>query len=209
MRGAIYSRVSAKDSPKDADQEIQQMQAMAFQNGCKTVRVYRDSIAIPGAEQPDYRQMLLDAKQHHFDVLYFWALKQLSHQNATRTMTLLHQLSRWGIEFFSYTEPHLNSCHASKEVVTSIIATLLQQDSVYIGEQTRKGLERQRKTHKRGPKGQLGPGRPPVKFDQEVVRNLRSGSKPMSYGAIASLCGVSKATIYRFFQEIEAAKKEA
>jgi DNA invertase Pin-like site-specific DNA recombinase len=136
----------------------------------------------------------------------FWALEQLSRQNAGHAVQLLDKLSRWSIGFCSYTEQHLDSCHILKETVTSILATLVHQNSVYLSEQTRVGIERQQKTKKRGPSGRLGPGRPPVEFDKEKAIDLRS--KKRSYDTIAAICGVSKATISRFFKQKRQQEKE-
>jgi site-specific DNA recombinase len=198
MRVAIYSCAASKDDPHIAEEQIQHLQTIAHQENWEIVCVYRDLVAVPGADRPAYQKMLFDAKQHRFDALFFWALDQLSRQNASNTMLLLHKLSRWEIGFYSCTEKHLDSCHASKDAVTSIIATLVRQNRVYIGEQTRVGIERQKKTQKPGPKGRTGPGRPPITFDQKQATALRLKGK--SYTAIASLCGVSKATICRFFK---------
>lgn len=198
MRVAIYSCAASKDDPHIAEDQIRHLQMIVRQEGWEIAHVYRDLVTTPGADRPAYQKMLIDAKQHRFDALYFWALDQLSRQNASNTILLLHKLSRWEIGFYSYAEKHLDSCHASKDTVTSIIATLVRQNRVYIGEQTRVGIERQKKTQKPGPKGQIGPGRPPITFDQKQAIALRLKGK--SYTAIASLCGVSKATICRFFK---------
>jgi DNA invertase Pin-like site-specific DNA recombinase len=143
--------------------------------------------------------MLLDAKQHHFDALIFWTLNQLTRQNANNTILLLHKLSCWNVGFCSYTERHLDSCHTSRETVFAIIALLVEQNSVYIGEKTRIGIEKQQQMHTPGPNGRFGPGRPPAVFDQERAQELRARGK--SYTTIATVCGVSKATISRYFKE--------
>jgi DNA invertase Pin-like site-specific DNA recombinase len=206
MRVAIYSRASINDVPSSIDQQIQHMKAIILRNGWKTVKVYRDLFTMPGSDLPEHRQMLLDAKQHCFDILFFWTLEQLSHQNARRTMLLLDKLHRLGIGFCSYTEPHLDSCHDLKEVVPSVIATLMHQDSIYIGQKTRIGLQRQRKTQTRGPHGRLGPGRPDANFDQDLAKSLRL--KKYSYADIAVNCGVSTSTIFRFFHTKVSGKKQ-
>jgi len=198
MRVAIYSCTPIKDDPHIAETQIQRMEELVLRYGWRTTHIYRDLVTSPGAERDAYKKMLLDAKQHHFDVLIFWALNQLTRQNANNTILLLHKLSCWKIGFRSYTERHLDSCQASPQAVPSIIAILVEQNSIYISEKTRIGIEKQRQTQTPGPKGRLGPGRPPAVFDQERAQELRAKGK--SYTIIATVCGVSKATISRFFK---------
>jgi len=199
MRVAIYSCTPIKDDPHIAETQIQRMEELVLRYGWRTTHIYRDLVTSPGAERDAYKKMLLDAKQHHFDVLIFWALNQLTRQNANNTILLLHKLSCWKIGFCSYTERHLDSCHTSMQTITAILAMLVEQNSIYIGEQTRIGIEKQRQAQTPGPKGRFGPGRPPAVFDQKRAQDLRSKGK--SYTTIAAVCGVSKATISRFFKE--------
>lgn len=198
MRLAIYVHVPEKDGPGGAQDQIEKMQAMAARDGWEVAAVYSDIVS-PGEElRPHYLQMISDAEQHLFDALFFWTLESLSPHNAGQTLSLLHRFSEWGICFCSYKEHHLNTCHILRDPVISIIATLAHQDRVYIGHRTRIGLAKQQQTKRPGATGRTGPGRPKKKFDEEKARALHAAHA--SYAQIVAACGVSKATISRFFK---------
>ena len=209
MCAGIYL-LSSEEDPHLPEKQLQKIQACVAKNGWKTVHVYRDTapVAKKGRvasrkmlkDRPAFREMLQDAQQHRFDRLLFWSLDQLQH-GARKTTLLLNNLSSWGIGFCSCTEPHINTCHERKNTVIALLASLAQQDRAHISERTRAGLERQRITRKPGPHGRLGPGRPPVEFDQERAKALRAKNK--SYDQIAMACGISKATVMRFFKSME------
>jgi DNA invertase Pin-like site-specific DNA recombinase len=80
--------------------------------------------------------------------------------------------------------------------------------SAKISKGTKEGLTRQRLKGTPGPGGRLGPGRPEAEFDEEKARRLRATVPPHPYSKIAQLCGVSKATIIRFFGAAKKAEKK-
>jgi DNA invertase Pin-like site-specific DNA recombinase len=198
MRAAIYLRITEDEDPQVTKIRLQDLQALVATNGWETVHIYRDVVPAVKKDRPAFRTMQQDAQQHHFDVLLFWSLSQLQH--GTRdTALLLNQLSTWGISFCSCTEPHINTCHAHKNIVIAIFASLAQQDHAYISERTRAGLKRQKRMKHPGPNGYIGPGRPSVQFNQARARALRAKNK--FYAQIAEACGISKATVQRFFKQ--------
>lgn len=198
MRVSIYILTSMEDDPQVPKGQIDLLRAMVVRDGWELVHVYHDIVSALKSDRPAYQQMLDDARNHRFDVLMFWALEQLSQYGAGSTALLLNKLSTWGIGFCSYTEQHLDSCHTLKDAVSSIISSIAQQENIHISTRTRVGLAQQKRTGKRGPKGRLGPGRPPIKFDQKRAQALRAAKT--SYADIAAACGVSAATIRRFFE---------
>jgi putative DNA-invertase from lambdoid prophage Rac len=200
MRAAIYLYVSKKEGFQAAELQLLQMKATASRDGWEIYRTYCDIGLASREKRAEYEKMISDAEHRRFDVLLFWSLENLSFKNTAQTLALLQQLSKWRICFCSYKEQHLNTCHFLKDAVLSLIATFAQQDRVYIGYQTVRGLEKQRQTQKPGPAGQLGPGRPPAKFDREKAKKLHA--EGVRYEKIAKACGVSKATISRYFKSL-------
>lgn len=77
---------------------------------------------------------------------------------------------------------------------------LPQQQYGSLSEATKAGLERQRLRGSPGPRGYFAPGRPQAKFDQELAESLHSAG--VSQKQIAQQCGVSKTTIWRYFQKM-------
>ena len=199
IRASIYIYSFPENGPNTTAHQLQRLRAQAIQEKWEILHVYSDTKSTVGSARPSFEQMLMDAKRHRFDVLLFWSLAQLSQQNTFKSMSLLHQLSFWDICFYSYTEPKLNTCHAHKDIVISIIDTMLKQNQLFLGQRTRDGLKQQQRALTTGPHGRLGPGRPPALFDLELAKTLRT-KKDYSYAQIAETCGVSKATICRFFK---------
>jgi len=198
VRVAIYAHVPAREGAPAAEEQIAAMRAAAARDGWEVVRTYCDTVPLAQAFRPEHEQMLADAQDHLFDALLFWNLESLSPHNASRTLALLDRLSSESIRFCSYSEPALDSCHLLREAVVSLVALFLQQDRVYIARRTLAGLEQQRQTQKPGPAGRVAPGRPPVDFDRAKAEQLRGRA---SYQQIAQSCGVSKATIARYFKK--------
>jgi transcriptional regulator with AAA-type ATPase domain len=77
---------------------------------------------------------------------------------------------------------------------------LPRQQRKNLSEATKAGLERQRLHGSPGPGGYFAPGRPQAKFDHELAESLRSAG--LSQKQIAEKCGVSKTTIWRYFQKM-------
>lgn len=200
MRAAIYLYVSKKEGLQMAELRLLQMKATALRDGWEIYRTYCDIGPHAREKRVEYEKMISDAEHRCFDVLLFWSLENLSFKNTSQTLALLQQLTEWGISFCSYKEQHLNTCHFLKDAVLSLITTFARQDRVYIGHQTIRGLEKQQRTQKPGAAGQLGPGRPPAKFDRGKAKKLREEKMP--YDKIAKACGVSKATIARYFKSL-------
>lgn len=77
---------------------------------------------------------------------------------------------------------------------------LPQQKHKSHSEATKAGLEQQRMTGSPGPNGYSAPGRPQVNFDIALAESLHA--KGVSQKQIAQDCGVSKTTIWRYFQKM-------
>lgn len=187
MRVAVYVHVPREDGIETAEDRLRRLEDMASRDGWRVSSVYCDQVSLGNEERPEYERMILDAEQHRFDVLLFWALENLSSLNSSRSLALLHKLSEWGIRFCAYKDQHLNTCHSLKDQVVSLIATFAQQDNVYISRRTIAGL-----------KGKSGVGRPEIKFDEEKAKRLYE--QEVDYGKIAKQCDVSASTIQRFFE---------
>lgn len=196
MRSVIYLRISEQDTLQSSRKQLREMQALIAKYGWKNIHIYRDT-AGSKTDRTGYQKMLSDAQEHRFDVLVFWSLDQIQH-GLRNTMLLLQKLSSWDVVFCSCTEPHLDSCHS--QAITSILDSMAQQNHAHISKRTLAGLKRQQQTGQPGPKGYTAPGRPKITFNRERALAWRKNNK--SYAEIALACGVSKATIQRFFKKV-------
>jgi DNA invertase Pin-like site-specific DNA recombinase len=209
MRVAIYLRSTQHSAPEAIAQQIQFMRDLIFKNGDDFFRIYHDKGPVFGENRPAYRALLADAQHGRFEKLLFWELKQLSQQNSSKTLALLDRLSTWGIVYTSCSEPQIDSSHLLRGIILPIIGILARQDSIYISECTRTGLQRQQRQRTPGPKGNTALGRPIVEFDEERAKNLRYGKQPKTLQEIAQIVGVSKSTIHRFFATGRKSKKQS
>lgn len=193
MRIAIYLH----DSRTQGQAELEQLKTFAAQKEWQIVKIYRKN----STNKTAFRNMLKDAKNSHFEALLFWSLAQISHDSALSPVRMLNQLNDLNIKFQSFTEPHFGTCGISSKTVVSVLTTLAEEErksfSKRLSERTKAGLARQKAEGTRGPRGHLGPGRPPTQFNEKLAHSLFA--KKMSYAEIAAACHVSKAKIWRYF----------
>lgn len=204
MRCAIYVNVPLSQSAQEAEKQLRQLKQLATSEDWQLTKIYRDQATPASTVRPGYDLMRSDATKGRFDVLLFWALDQLSQAGALASLRILTEFNGWGIHYHSFTEPYLNSRGPHHQAVVSVLATIAKQHSLNLSKRTRRGLERQKVNGSPGPKGRLGPGKPPVEFNHAKARKLREVDG-LSYLKIATVCGVSKATIYRLFHPEEKA----
>jgi DNA invertase Pin-like site-specific DNA recombinase len=198
MRTAIYLYVEEPQHRQQSTNQLAALRTFAKQKKWTITRIYiakkQSQKGAPNTYKTTFHKMLIDAQKNKFDILLFGSLNHLSRQSILPTIKLLHQLCLWNIKFYSLNDPYLES----STIVTSLLNTFVNQERVYISERTRRGLQNQKVKGTRGPKGYLGPGAPPAKFDKKLARQLRTQGK--TYQKIASMCGVSKTTIWRYFE---------
>lgn len=115
--------------------------------------------------------------------MLFWALDRFSREGALFTLQKLQLLGQFGVAFFSYTEPYLNTVGIFKEALISILATLAKQERLRQSERVKAGLSRAKLSGT-----QLGrPQISPIKIEQ--VQQLRK--KKLSIRKIASMADLS------------------
>jgi DNA invertase Pin-like site-specific DNA recombinase len=201
MRIATYLSCAQGEGRQLLDKQLREItHFIRAQKGWKLVKKYSDPFSLANEERPSFRQMLADAEKHRFEVLIFWSLDRLSQQGPLHSLRLLKRLADWGIQFRSISEPHLDTCGLFREAVSSVLATLAAQERNHLVRRTRVGLARQKRSRKPGPKGRIGPGRPPIPVDQEVLKNLCAARAQPSQ--IAAGLGVSKTTAIRLLKKL-------
>jgi DNA invertase Pin-like site-specific DNA recombinase len=187
MRIAIYARVST--DKQDNDNQLIQLREFAAKQGWIIVAEYVDTVSGSGKkERPQFRRMMLEASQRHFDLLLFWKLDRLSREGTRKTLVYLTQLDFWKVAWRSFMEPYFDSCGIMKDVVLAIMATLAEQERISISERTKAGLVRARRAGKRV-------GRPVVSVDLTKIAKLRG--EGLGLRAIAQRMGVCVNSIQR------------
>lgn len=183
---AIYTRVST--DRQETKNQAMQLREFARKQHWQIVHEYRDHAESGSkADRPEFQRMLTDASKRRFELCLFWSLDRLSREGVLPTLRYLETLTRYGVEWRSFTEQFFDSCGPFRDAVISIMATLAKQERLRISERTKAGLQRARAA------GKIL-GRPRRQISVERIRQLRrSGS---SWRAVAKALRVNVATVY-------------
>ncbi len=106
-------------------------------------------------------------------------------------MNYLQRLTDAGVEWKSFTEPHIASAGPLGELVIAMLSTFAKLERERIRERTLAGLETARLKGKHI-------GRPKAVFDREKVQRLRQ--RGLSVREIAKKLDLSKTTVHRALQ---------
>jgi DNA invertase Pin-like site-specific DNA recombinase len=206
MRIAAYLSLGPGESRQIVEKQFREMQRLVrAQKGWKLIRKYSDSFSLANQERPSFRRLLSDAEKHRFEMLLFWSLDRFSQQGPLHSLRLLRRLSGWGIQYRSISEPHLDTSGLFGEAVSSVVVTLAAQERNHLVRRTRAGLALQQQSHRPGPKGRFGPGRPVLEINAEKL--LALGAKNLDRDQIAAALGISPSTVTRRLKKIEEAAK--
>jgi DNA invertase Pin-like site-specific DNA recombinase len=68
--------------------------------------------------------MMDSASKREFDVLVFWDLSRLSRGGVMEVLTVLKQISLWGVGYRSLQEAYLDSLGPFADVVVALLASI-------------------------------------------------------------------------------------
>jgi DNA invertase Pin-like site-specific DNA recombinase len=189
MRVAIYARVSTKDKGQDPENQLHQLRAFAERHGT-IYQVFTDQESGGKADRTAFKQLLLEAYQHKFDLVVFWRLDRFSREGALATLRYLKELKDHGVNYKSFTEPYLDSLGPFGDVIVSMLATIAAQDLLKISENTKAALAK-----KKAAGMQLGAPAKSVEVIAQVRRLKASGA---SNQAIARTLKMSPSTVAKY-----------
>jgi DNA invertase Pin-like site-specific DNA recombinase len=189
MRVAIYARVSTKDKGQDTENQLHQLRAFAEQHGT-IYHVFTDQESGGKADRTEFKQLLLEAYQHKFDLVVFWRLDRFSREGALATLRYLKELKDHSVNYKSFTEPYLDSLGPFGDVIVSMLATIAAQDLLKISENTKAALAK-----KKAAGVQLGAPAKSVEVIAQVRRLKASGA---SNQAIARALKMSPSTVAKY-----------
>jgi DNA invertase Pin-like site-specific DNA recombinase len=184
MRVAIYARVSTKDKGQDTENQLHQLRAFAERHGT----IYQESGG--KADRTEFKQLLLEAYQHKFDLVVFWRLDRFSREGALATLRYLKELKDHGVNYKSFTEPYLDSLGPFGDVIVSMLATIAAQDLLKISENTKAALAK-----KKAAGMQLGA---PAKSAEVIAQVRRLKASGASNQAIARALQMSPSTVAKY-----------
>jgi DNA invertase Pin-like site-specific DNA recombinase len=188
IRVAIYARVSTKDKGQDTENQLAQLRGFAATQGWTVYREFVDHETGSKGDRTEFQAMFVDASQHKFDLLLFWALDRLSREGVLETLQHLNRLTSYGIGFRSFAEQYFDSCGIFKDAVIAIMATLAKQERLRLSERTKAGLAQARLRGR-----VLGRPRLNIRFAQ--IASLRASG--LSMRAIGRELGISEGSVRR------------
>ncbi len=148
MKAAIYVRVSTDT------QELRNQKAALIEYCLKSewevYSVYEDIASGTKQSRPAFDRLFIDARKRLFGVVVFWAFDRFSRSGTLYTLQRLNELTRHGVKWHSYQEPHFSSLGMWADTVISIMATLAKAERERISERTKAGLKNAVNVGKRG-----------------------------------------------------------
>jgi DNA invertase Pin-like site-specific DNA recombinase len=191
MRAAIYVRVSLDDGRQTVQNQQQQLMEFCQRINWEVVAEFQDHKSGKSLERPGFKKMMESASKRDFDVLVFWDLSRLSRGGVMEVLTVLKQLTAWGVAYRSLQEAYLDSLGPFADVVVALLASIAKLEREKIRDRTLAGLARARKA------GRVG-GRPKAEDDFKLVERVRSlKGQGRSIRAIAGELEISPTTVLK------------
>lgn len=170
MNIAIYCRVS-KDTMtsdgrlQDPKNQLEPLKEYAKQMGWNVKFVFIDKKSGADSNRPEFKKMLAEARQHHFDLLLIWSLDRFSREPLLNTLSYLQQLKHHNIHLKSYTEGiDTSQMSDTGELMMLILFWISKNERDRLSRRTKAGIQRRKNL------GVWKGGRP--KKDKEVNQNV-------------------------------------
>jgi DNA invertase Pin-like site-specific DNA recombinase len=193
MTAAIYARVSTKDKGQDVTNQLIQLRDYCQRQGWQYVE-YIDQASGKTGDRDAFKRLFADASKRLFDVVVCWALDRFTREGVLETFEYIRDLTRYDVQFESYTEAHFRTTGMAGELMLAITAWIAKQERLRITERVNAGIARAR-LH--GTKSGAAIGRPHVVFDRAAVVTMRNAGA--SWREIATALGVSTGTARTVF----------
>lgn len=145
----IYARVSKEiiDS-KDIRYQEPKNQIAPLKEFAKNMNwdvkfVFIDRKSGADSNRPEFKKMLAEARQHHFDLLLVWSLDRFSREPVINTLAYLEQLKLHNIHFKSYSDGiDTREMADTQELIMLILMWQSQNERKRISKRTKAGIQR-------------------------------------------------------------------
>lgn len=187
-RVAIYARVSTQDKGQDTENQLLQLREYCARGNWTITHEYIDHATGKTGDRESLKRLFADASKRQFDVVLVWALDRFTREGVLETFEYIRDLTKYGVQFESYSEAHFRTTGPAGELMLAIAAWIAKQERLRISERTKAGLARAKR------QGRCG-GRPIVVFRRDLALELHQ--QGMSLRAIGKQLGVSYGTVRR------------
>ena len=150
MKVAIYTRVSKDEKDKESKRfQDPANQLEPLKEFCKNMKweikyIFTDKRSGADSNRPEFKRMLAEARQHHFDLLLVWSLDRFSREPLLNTLSYLQQLKHHNISLKSYTENIDTREGGTQELIMVILMWLAQEERSKISRRTKAGIQRRK-----------------------------------------------------------------
>lgn len=147
MKVAIYSRVSKDDVGErfqDPTNQTEPLKKFCKEMNWEVKFVFIDKKSGADSNRPEFKRMLAEARQHHFDLLLVWSLDRFSREPLLNTLSYLQQLKQHNIFLKSYTENVDTREGGTAELIMVILMWLAQDERNKISRRTKAGIQRRK-----------------------------------------------------------------
>ena len=150
MRVAIYARVSLADGSQTPENQLRELRQWCDANGHIIVGEYVDLQSGRRNDREQFNRPFANANPMQFDTVLFWSLDRFSREGMIPTITYLQRLADCGVNFHSYTEPHLATDNELvRNILLALLPSLAKVEAQKISERTKAGMARARANGKR------------------------------------------------------------
>jgi DNA invertase Pin-like site-specific DNA recombinase len=196
MRIALYARVSTATKGQDPENQLRQLRQWCDDAGHELVAEYIDhESGRKGINGPNGRKQFAalfeDAHRRKFDCVLFWALDRFSREGMVPTIQYLQRLDSYGVNFHSYTEPHLATDNELvRDILLALLSSLARQEARRLSERTKAGLARVRAQG-------IRLGRPAIseKVRKQIVARIKAGQTPYR---VSQDLGIARKTVKKY-----------
>jgi len=151
MKVAIYARVSKEIvDRKNTRYQEPENQVDPLKEFCESMNwtvkfVFIDRKSGADSNRPEFKKMLAEARQHHFDLLLVWSLDRFSREPVLNTLSYLQQLKHHNVHFKSYSDGiDTREMADTQELIMLILMWQSQNERKSISRRTKAGIQRRK-----------------------------------------------------------------
>ena len=148
MEVAIYSRVSKKDEDKryqEPKNQIEPLKEFCNNMNWNIKFIFVDKKSGADSNRPEFKRMLAEARQHHFDLLLVWSLDRFSRESVLNSLAYLEQLRKHNVHLKSYTEGiDTRESAETQELMMIILMWQASNERAKISRRTKAGIQRRK-----------------------------------------------------------------
>jgi len=147
---AIYVRVSKDTITSDGrlqnpDNQIEPLKKYANDMNWNIKFIFIDKKSGADSNRPEFKRMLAEARQHHFDLLLVWSLDRFSREPLLNTLSYIEQLKNHNIHLKSYTEGiDTRELSDTGELMMIILFWISKNERDKLSRRTKAGIQRRK-----------------------------------------------------------------